>query len=113
MALHRLAEKGLDAATVSAAKGRLTRSAVFARDSLTAPGTVLGMALTTGQKVSDIEAWPERINAVTAVDVNAALRDLVANPHHVTGLLLSDPNATPEERAKARLPAPSLGGGIR
>jgi zinc protease len=111
--LHHLARKGLSAVDVNAAKKRLRRSAVFARDSLLAPGYVFGSALTTGQKVADVEDWPERIKAVTAAEVNAALRRLVASKYRVTGLLLPDPNATPEERAKAQNTAPSHEMGIR
>ncbi len=89
--LYGLAKKGVSAKEVEAAKGRLKRLAVFARDSLTAPGHVFGQALTAGQTVADVEAWPERIGRVTANDVNAALRDLVASRYRVTGMLLPGP----------------------
>ena len=59
-----------------------------------APGYAFGMALTTGHTVDDVEAWPDRIKAVTAEQVNAALRDLAGNPHNITGLLLPDKNAS-------------------
>jgi zinc protease len=111
--LQKLAQTGLDAKSVENAKKRLTRAAIFERDSLQAPGYVFGEGLTTGHTVADIEAWPERIEAVTADQVNAALRALVASPYSITGLLLPDPNATPETRAAARKPAISRDQSIR
>ncbi|NBX73965.1 MAG: insulinase family protein [Alphaproteobacteria bacterium] len=83
-----LAQKGVAAADVTAAIQRLQRNAVFARDSLMAPGYAFGLALTTGRTVADVEQWPARIGAVTPDQVNAALRQLVANPSFVTGELL-------------------------
>ena len=111
--LRQLAQQGLSASAVESAKDRLRRSAIFARDSLLAPGYVFGMALTTGQSVQDVESWPDHINAVTQADVNAALRTLAANPRRVVGILLPDPNATPEARAKAQDAARSMERGIR
>jgi zinc protease len=89
-ALRGLATRGIDRKTVAAAKGRLTRAAIFARDSLSFSGQVLGQALTTGESVDEVEAWPERIDAVTVDRVNASLRDFVKNPHRVTGVLMPE-----------------------
>ena len=100
--LQELAKTGFDEKSVEDAKQRLERDTIFARDGLIAPGYVFGMALTTGHGVTDVEEWPDRIAAVTAEDVNAALRDLVANPHHIVGMLLPDPHASPAARAAAR-----------
>jgi zinc protease len=100
--LQALAQTGLDTKTIDDAKRRLERSAIFARDSLIVPGYDFGMALTTGHAVADVEAWPERIEAVTAEDVNAALHDLVASPRNVTGLLLPDTQASRAAREAAQ-----------
>jgi zinc protease len=98
LSLQKLAATGLDPARVQSAKKRMNREAIFARDGLMMPGYAFGMALATGHKVSDVEAWPERIQAVAIDDVNEALRVLVANPHTITGLLLPDPHATLKQR---------------
>jgi len=92
--LQSLAETGLDTKAVDNAKLRLERSATFARDSLMTPGYAFGMALTTGHTVADVEAWPDHIEAVTAEQVNAALRNLATSPRSVSGLLLPDPHAS-------------------
>jgi zinc protease len=103
------ARKGLDEASVEAARQRLQRSAIFAREGLMMPGYAFGMALTTGHSVSDVEAWPERINAVTVDQVNAALRTLVASPRQMMGALLPDAHASAAEKEAAQ---PILGHGV-
>jgi len=92
--LQALAKTGLEEKTVKAAKERMRRTAVFARDDLMMPGYSFGMAITTGHSVNDVEAWPDRIEAVSLAEVNAALRDLMANPRTLSAMLLPDPNAT-------------------
>ena len=95
--LQKLAQQGIDEATVAAAQARaFNASAIFARDSLMMPGYVFGMALTTGHAVNDVEDWPDRIAAVTADDVNTALQGLVNDPRTMTAALL------PDHRAAAR-----------
>ncbi len=111
--LQKLAQSGLDNQIIENAKKRLMRDAIFERDSLLAPGYVFGEGLTTGHTVDDIEAWPDRIKAVTSDQVNAALRQLVASHIAITALLLPDANATPEAREAARKPALSRDQSIR
>ena len=111
--LQKLAKQGLDPKNVEDAKKRLTREAVFARDSLIAPGYVYGEALSTGHTVDDVEAWPDRIEAVTPERVNAALRQLADCPYAITGLLLPDKNASAAAREAARKPALSRDQSIR
>ncbi|MDE2030541.1 MAG: insulinase family protein, partial [Alphaproteobacteria bacterium] len=111
-ALRGIAAAGLDPATVADAKKRLQRSAIFARDGLMMPGYDFGMALTTGHKVADVEAWPDRIDAVTQKQVNAALRALAATPRETMGALLPDPHASEAAREAAHALI-SRGVGIR
>lgn len=108
--LARLAEQGVEPALVEAARKRLKRSAVFARDSLMAPGYVFGSALATGHSVADVEDWPARIEAVTVEDVNAALRSLQSSPRKITALLLPDPKSSGTRREAAPVGSPHDGG---
>jgi len=85
--MKRLAQTGVSARDVAAAKQRLLDSAIFARDRLIAPAQILGATAAVGKPLSDIENWPHRIEAVTARDVTEALRALLADPHQVTGFL--------------------------
>lgn len=102
--LHALLKTGIAGAEIAAAKKRLQREAAFARDSLLAPGYAFGMALTTGKKISDVENWPQQIAAVTPSDVHEALRYVLGNDKHVTGVLLPDseqsPTPTPQHAAE-------------
>ena len=73
---------------VARAKSSLQAGAVKARDSLSAPARIVGRALATGSTIEDIEAWPERIGAVTAAQVQAAAKAVFDPDYSVTGLLL-------------------------
>lgn len=86
-----LLEEGVTAAEVEAAKKRMVASAVFARDNLSTAPRIIGMALTTGGSLEAIEAWPERIGAVTAEEVNAALKKVLREEQSVTAFLLPKP----------------------
>lgn len=85
--MKKLARQGLSQKTIQQAKQRLVDSAVFARDSLTAPAQILGRARTTGVSLQEVEQWPDHILAVTQTQVNEALRRLVGNPYSLTGFL--------------------------
>lgn len=89
--LRELLEKGVSADEVTRAKNRLRASVAYARDSLHTGARVLGEALTTGQSVEDVEAWPERIAAVTPGQVTAAARAVLEERSSVTGILLPAP----------------------
>jgi zinc protease len=106
------AKTGLDADLIEGAKLRLKRSAIFAREGLTMPGYAFGMALTTGHSVADVEAWPDRIDAVTVDQVNIALRALASSKRQIMGALLPDPHASAAAREAAQ-PILSHGVGIR
>ncbi len=86
--LAKLLESGVTASEVSRAKKRMRAQAVYARDSLSAGARVLGAALATGLSVDDVEAWPDRIGAVTVEQVNAAAKAVLKDGRSVTSLLL-------------------------
>ena len=73
---------------VASAIKRLTRSAIFARDSVTAPARIIGAALSLGQTIAVIESWPERVATVTADDIAAAARAIFKPARSVTSTLL-------------------------
>lgn len=86
--IARLVEDGVSDDELRRAKNRFLRSMIFARDNQTGMARIYGSLLSTGLSIADIEAWPERVRAVTATDIsNAARRYLTANAH-VTGYLL-------------------------
>jgi zinc protease len=89
--VQKLLTDGASEDEVERAKQRMRAAAVYARDSLSTGARVIGAALTTGQTIADVEAWPQRIGAVTAAQVNAAARAILLPDRAVTGLLLPKP----------------------
>ena len=73
---------------VTRAKKALQAGSVKARDSLAGPARIVGRALVSGSSIEDVEAWPERIGAVTVADVNAAAKAVFDIKYSVTGILL-------------------------
>ena len=105
--IARVLDKGITAAEVERAKTRLRANVAYARDSLHTAARVLGEALTTGQTVADVEAWPARIAAVTPEQVNAAARAVLDDRASVTGILLPAKSAgiAQAQPAAAAMPA--------
>ena len=71
-------------------RSRLISESIYARDSLMGAARVFGSALTCGEAVGDVEAWPARIAAVTAEQVHAAARHVLRAEQSVTALLLPE-----------------------
>ena len=88
--IDRLLSDGVTADEVKRAKRSLLAGAVYVRDSLRAGPNVFGQALTTGRTIDDVEAWPERIGAVTVDQVNAAMRAVLRDARSVTNVLLPE-----------------------
>ena len=72
------------------AKERMQAEAVYARDSLAGGARSLGSALAVGIPVAEVEAWPERIGAVTTAAILEAARDTFKIERSVTGQLLPE-----------------------
>ncbi len=85
--IKRLLEGGVTADEVRRAKARSHAEAIYARDSLYRAVRAFGSALTAGISVAEVEAWPERIDAVTVEQVNAAARHVLKARGSVTGIL--------------------------
>ena len=91
--IEKVLDAGVSEVEVAEAKERLKAAAIFARDSVSTPSQVIGSALTVGLTLEDVEAWPERIEAVTVDAVNAAARAVLKENHSVTGVLLPKPTS--------------------
>lgn len=85
-----IAEKGVSEDELRRARNRFLRSMIFTRDSQTGMARIYGSLLATGITVEDIDAWPERVRAVTAEDVRNAARRYLASNAYVTGYLLPE-----------------------
>ncbi|ARJ64413.1 zinc protease [Magnetospirillum sp. ME-1] len=109
--LARIVKEGFSAAEVERSKARLRASAVYGRDSLHTGAQTLGQALASGLSVDEVEAWPERIKAVTPEQVAKAAAAVFNPAASVTGLLLPDPAAAKPGQTRAAMPlsAPAKG----
>lgn len=86
--IGKLLDSGVTEEELRRAKAGMTAAAVFSRDSLATGARIFGAALAVGRTAEDVEAWPDRIAAVTAEDVLAAARHVFDDRTSVTGLLL-------------------------
>jgi zinc protease len=91
--LQLVLKDGVTASELDKAKKRLQARLVYEQDSLGATARLVGVALATGRTLDDVEAWPDRIGAVTAEQVAAAARDVIHDDVGVTGYLRPAPNA--------------------
>lgn len=86
--ITRIAEEGVSGDELRRAKNRFLRGMIFARDNQTGMARIYGSLLATGLSIEDIEAWPDRVRAVTPDDVRNAARRYITSSAHVTGYLL-------------------------
>lgn len=90
-----LLKDGITESELAEAKNRLLMEAAKARDSLNGPALLVAEALAGGETMADIQAWPDRIKAVTAADVMHAARAVLTPENSVTAIL------TPQAPASA------------
>lgn len=91
--IAKLLRDGVTQEEVERAKTRMRAAAVFARDAIGTAPRVIGSALMSGQSIEEIEAWPQRVAAVTAEQVIAAARAVLVEERGVTGILLQKPRS--------------------
>ena len=91
--IAKVVKDGVTQEEVERAKKRMQSSAVYARDSAGRGARALGAALASGQTVEDVESWPDRIGAVTADQVNAALRAILKDEGALTATLVEKEKA--------------------
>ncbi len=77
----------IDEADLRRAKTRLVADSVYARDSQSSLARWYGESLATGMSIEDIQAWPDRVEAVTAEEVAACGRKYFDKRRAVTGFL--------------------------
>ncbi len=88
--IRRLLSEGVSTAEVERVKQRLQASALYSRDSLSGVARIIGASLVTGRSLDDVQAWPERIGAVTAEEVMAVARQVLKDDAGVTAVLLPE-----------------------
>lgn len=86
--IEKLLKEGITQSELSNAKNRLLLEAVKARDGLNGPAMLIAEALASGETLEDIQAWPDRINAVTSADVMNAAKAILIPENGITATLL-------------------------
>lgn len=90
---------GVTAEELERSKTRLIADSVYAQDNQATLARWYGTALTTGNSVEDVRAWPERIRAVTASAVQDAAKQWLDKRRSVTGYLIKDAAPQTEKRS--------------
>jgi zinc protease len=94
--LAELIENGVTAEELERSKSRLIADAVYANDNQRMLAQWYGASLATGASVQDVQAWPDRVRAITAENVRDAARRWLDKRRSVTGYLIKDNR--PEEK---------------
>jgi zinc protease len=108
--LQRLEAAPITDKEVARATQRLVAEATYAQDSLSSAVRSFGAALATKRTVEDVEAWPERIGAVTAAQVNAAAAYVFRPEQSVSGRLVPAPQQTAAAAPARTVPAEAATG---
>ncbi len=90
---------GVTAEELERAKSKMIADAVYAQDNQVSMARWYGSALMTGATVNDVRKWPERIRAVSAVEVQNAARTWLDKRHSVTGYLVKDTSPQAEKKS--------------
>jgi len=79
--------EGVSPEELERGKTRLVAEAVYAQDNQASLARWYGASLATGQTIADVQAWPARIEAVTAEQVIEAAKTWLDRRRAVTGFL--------------------------
>ncbi len=100
--IAKLAQAPVSAEDLERTKTQMIAQAVYAQDSQTTLARWYGAAITVGQSVEDIRAWPDRIRAVTAEQVRQAAQTWLDKKRSATGYLIKEPAAATAKREEKR-----------
>ncbi len=88
--IRRLLSEGVGEAEVDRVKLRLQASALYSRDSFSGVARIIGASLVEGRSLDEVQAWPDRIGAVTPEEVMAVARQVLKDDAAVTAVLLPE-----------------------
>ena len=100
--IAKLAQAPVSAEDLERTKTQMIAQAVYAQDSQTTLARWYGAAITVGQSVEDIRAWPDRIRVVTAEQVRQAAQTWLDKKRSATGYLIKEPAAATAKREEKR-----------
>ena len=102
--LDDIKSNGVTEKELERAKSGFLADYVYENDSQSSLARRYGWGLITGQKIADIEAWPDRVSKVSVADIQAAAKKFLDIKHSVTGELLL-PTKAKKQAVKKQAPA--------
>ncbi len=103
-----LRENGVTQDELDRARTGLLAEYVYNSDSISRMARQYGWRLSVGLSLDDVEAWPDRIKAVTVNDVRNVARKYLVDENSVTGILKPAPRHTTSVEEK-QVPASGNG----
>jgi len=91
--------KGVSAEDLERAKFSMIADAVYTQDNQVSMARWYGTAVMSGATVDDVRRWPDRIRAVTAMQVQDAARLWLDKRRSVTGYLIKDVSPQAEKKS--------------
>jgi zinc protease len=88
--IEKLVQTGVTAEQVEKAKTQIRASMFYIRDSVTSGATSFANYLSVGFPLEVLETIPDRINKVTAEDVNQAIKTVLDTRNYVSGYLIAE-----------------------
>jgi zinc protease len=85
--IERVVAGGITEEELARAKNGMLAAAIYARDSVQGAARTFGAALSIGRTIEEVESWPERVEALTVDDINAAARYVFDETQSVTAVL--------------------------
>lgn len=80
-------ENGVDSEQLARLKRQYAADAIYSKDNAQGRARRIGVALTSGLTLADVEAWPAAIQAVTEEEILAVAREVLVPETSVTGWL--------------------------
>lgn len=77
------------------ARNRMIADTVYAQDNQASLARIIGVGLTTGQTLEDIQSWPQQLQQLTTEDIRAAAQKYLHADKSMTGYLLSAETDSP------------------
>ncbi|MEP0519918.1 MAG: pitrilysin family protein [Hyphomicrobiales bacterium] len=77
------------------ARNRMIADTVYAQDNQASLARIIGVGLTTGQTLEEIQSWPEQLQQLTTEDIRAAAQTYLHADKSMTGYLLSPETESP------------------
>ena len=85
--IARVVADGVTEEELARSKSGMLAAAIYARDRVQGAARTFGAALSIGRTIEEVESWPERVEALTVADINAAARYVFDETQSVTAVL--------------------------